>query len=241
MFNLLISLAAFALVAVALYFTTGIGIVYSSLIGLVVFATVYFLLMRMIMKKVGAVMEIAQRDLQNNRVEKVIKTLEGGLELGQWQFFVRPQINAQIGTVLYLKKDFAEAFEYLKKGFVRHWVAMGMLAITYMKKNKNQKMIETFEKGVSGSKKEPVLWNLYAYCLEKTGEREKAISVMERAIKKIPDHELLKANLEALREGRKMKMMPYGDLWYQFHLEKTGAIMKQQTRAVQGRRKMVRR
>jgi hypothetical protein len=51
----------------------------------------------------------------------------------------------------------------------------------------------------------------------------------------------LLANLEALQEGKKMKMKGYGDLWYQFHLEKQGSIIKQQTKAAQGRRKTVRR
>jgi hypothetical protein len=36
-------------------------------------------------------------------------------------------------------------------------------------------------------------------------------------------------------------MQPYGDLWFQFHLEKTGTLMRLHTKAVQGRRKMVRR
>jgi hypothetical protein len=35
-----------------------------------------------------------------------------------------------------------------------------------------------------------------------------------------------------------MKMMEWGELWYQFHLEKTGNLVKEQTRAMQGRRKM---
>jgi hypothetical protein len=38
-----------------------------------------------------------------------------------------------------------------------------------------------------------------------------------------------------------MKMKGYGDLWLQFHLEKPGTLIKQQTKAVQGRRKIVRR
>jgi hypothetical protein len=44
-----------------------------------------------------------------------------------------------------------------------------------------------------------------------------------------------------LKTGKKMKMKGYGDLWLQFHLEKPGTLIKQQTKAVQGRRKIVRR
>jgi hypothetical protein len=36
-------------------------------------------------------------------------------------------------------------------------------------------------------------------------------------------------------------MLAYGEMWYQFHLEKPGSIVRQQTKAIQGRRKIVRR
>ncbi|HKK01213.1 MAG TPA: tetratricopeptide repeat protein [Desulfuromonadales bacterium] len=241
MFNILISLGLFTVVAVVLKAVFALNVWLSSLIAVAVFALVYVLLTRIVMKKVGALMETAQRDIQAGRTEKAIATLKSGFKYGNWQLYVKPQLNAQIGTILYLKRDFSEAFDYLKKGFVRHWVAMGMLAVCYMKRNKTDKMIETFEKAVSASKKEALIWNIYAFCLEKVGNHEKAISVMEKGLKKAGNDERLQGNLEALREGKKMKMMAYGDIWYQFHLEKTGAIVKQQTKAVQGRRRIVRR
>ncbi len=241
MINLAISLLLSALVTVVLGQLVGLNLWLASLIGLVVFTVAYLLLTRHVMKQIAALMEIAQRDLQAGRAEKAIKTLESGYRWARWQFYVKAQLNAQIGTVLYLKRDFTEAFPYLQKAFVRHWVAMGMLGVTYMKRNKTGKMIETFEKAVAGSKKEPLLWNLYAFCLEKVGEQDKAIAVLEKGIKKTGGDERLQGNLEALKEGRRMKMKGYGDMWYQFHLEKPGAIMKQQVKAIQGRRKIVRR
>jgi tetratricopeptide (TPR) repeat protein len=240
MLNLAISLIVSSIVAVALSILAGLDYWIAILASLAVFTAVYVLLIRYVMKKISALMETAQRDIQAGRTEKAIKTLQSGFKYSNWQFYIKGQINAQIGMILYLKRDFAEAFEYLQKGFVRHWVAMGMLAICYMKRNKTSKMIETFDKAVTVTKKEPLLWNLYAFCLDKVGEKEKAVSVLEKGLKKIAD-ERLQANLEALKEGRKMKMKAFGDLWYQFHLEKPGAIIKQQTKAIQGRRKIVRR
>jgi hypothetical protein len=61
---------------------------------------------------------------------------------------------------------------------------------------------------------------------------------MEKGLKKAGANDILKVNLALLREGKKMKMMEWGELWYQFHLEKTGNLVKEQTRAMQGRRKM---
>jgi len=241
MLNLVISLLVSIIVTVVLNTLAGLKIWYASLASVAVFAVVYILLTRYFMKKISGLMETAQRDIQAGRTEKAVKTLQSGFKYAGWQFYVKSQLNAQIGMILYLKREFTEAFDYLQKGFVRHWVAMGMLAICYMKRNKTAKMIETFDKAVAATRKEPLLWSLYAYCLEKVGEKDKAISVLEKGLKKAGQDERLQANLEALKEGKKMKMKAFGDLWYQFHLEKPGALIKQQTKAIQGRRKIVRR
>ncbi|MFA5515365.1 MAG: hypothetical protein WDA20_03680 [Desulfuromonadales bacterium] len=241
MYNMLISLLIGTLVAGLLAAFSGIPLWGAFLVGLLLFTATFFLLSRMMFKKIGGLMETAQKDLQAGRVEKAVKTLESGYKYARWQFYTRPQIDAQIGTIYYLRRDFAPAFEYLKKAHVRHWVAMGMLAICYMKRNKPSKMIETFDKATAGTRNEPLLWNLYAYCLERVGEKEKAIAKLEKGLKKVKGDERLQGNLEALKEGKKMKMKGYGDMWLQFHLEKPGALVKQQTRAIQGRRKIVRR
>lgn len=240
MYMLLISLAAGLVLNIGLLFA-GVNVWLATLCALLLMVAVFLLGARHVMKKINALMETAQKDLQANRIDKAIKVLQSGLKYAPWQFYVKGQINSQIGSVYYLKREFNEAFPYLEKGFFRNWAAMGMLAICYMKRNKQAKMIETFESAVTGSKKEPLVWNLYAYCLDQVGEHEKAIAVMEKGVKKVGGHELLESNLALLREGKKMKMLPYGELWYQFHLEKPGTIIKQQTKAIQGRRKMVMR
>lgn len=241
MINLAISLAIYIGVVVLLQFTAGLESWANALIGLAVAGVAYFLLSRRILKKLTAVMETVQRDMMANRAEKAIKTLEAAMPLGKWQFLVTSQLHSQIGSLYYLKRDFGKAFEHLPKGFSRHWPSMGMLAICYMKRNKRDKMVQTFEKAVGLTRKEPLLWNLYAYCLDKVGDHAQAVEVMEKGLKKTGGDENLQHNLEALSSGRKMKMQAYGDLWYQFHLEKPGAIVKKQTKAMQGRRKIVRR
>ena len=96
-------------------------------------------------------------------------------------------IHSQIGTIHYLKRDFAKAFDELKQGFSRHWVGMGMLGVCYLHKNKTKEMIDTFDKATMVNKKEPVLWSLYAYCLERVGQRDKAIATLEKGLKKVGD------------------------------------------------------
>jgi len=241
MFNLIISMLLSLVVSFILNRVIGLEVWIAIACSVAAFALCYFLISRHLMKKIGVIMESAQRDVQANRAEKAIKTLEDGYKYSNWQFYIKTQINSQIGTILYLKRDFAGAFPYLQKSFVRNWIAMGMLAICYMKKNKTNKMIETFEKATSANKKESLLWALYAFCLDKSGERAKAISVLEKAQKKGCNDEGITGNLALLKDGKKMKMKSYGDMWFQFHLEKPGSIIKKQTKAMTGRRKMVRR
>jgi tetratricopeptide (TPR) repeat protein len=237
MYNILISLAI-GLIAGTLVALSPLGLWGGLFVFVLVTVASIFVLTRIVMKKVTAIMDVVQKDLQANHPEKAIKVLETALVYAPWQVYLKGQIRSQIGMIHFLRRDFSTAFEFLKDGFIRNWPAMGMLAVTYMKKNKPSLMIDAFEKTVAANKKEPMLWNLYVYCLEEIGQHGKAIEVMEKGLKKTGGNDILNANLVLLREGKKMKMKEWGELWYQFHLEKTGNLVKEQTRAMQGRRKI---
>ena len=240
MLSLLISLAVGAVVITVLLLADLMHPSLSVILGILAFGGVYVLIIRQVMLKMNAAVEVAQKDMAAQRVEKAIRVIEDvQKKFSPWQFFVKQQMNSQIGSIHYLRRDFSKAFEYLEQGFSRHWVGMGMLAICYMKRTQNGKMVDTFEKAVAVTRKESLLWSLYAFCLEKIGERDKAVKVLERGLKKLPGDERMTENLKLLQDGKKMKMQAYGDLWLQFHLEKTGTLMRLHTKAVQGRRKMV--
>jgi tetratricopeptide (TPR) repeat protein len=235
MYNLLIS--AGAAVAVLLILLFGFKLVWwgSAMIALVVFLGVFVLFSRITMKKVSAAIEAAGKDLQGQRFEKAIRELKDALQYGKWQIYVGGQLNAQIGMIYYMKRDFSNAFPYLEKAFFKNWAAMGMLGICYMKRQKKDKMIATFEKALQWSSKESLFWNLYAYCLVECGETSKAKEILEKGLKKMPGDAHIKENLESLQQGKKMKMRHYGDMWYQFHLENMAAIQKHQMAAMGGR------
>jgi tetratricopeptide (TPR) repeat protein len=235
MYNLLIS--AGAGVAVLLILLFGFKLVWwgSLLISLPVMAGIFLLFSRITMKHVMAAIEIAGKDLQAQRFEKAIRELKDALKYGKWQIYVDGQLNSQIGMIYYMKRDFANAFPHLEKSFFKNWAAMAMLAICYMKRQKKDKMISTFEKAVQWNQKESLLWNLYAYCLNESGESTKAKEVLEKGLKKLPEDPHLKENLEHLNSGKKMKMRSYGDMWFQFHLENMAAIQKHQMATMGGR------
>jgi Tfp pilus assembly protein PilF len=238
MYNILIASGA-AIVDFLLLYYFGLTWWGALIVAMFLFVGVYFFIARHVMKKVTVIMETAAKDLQGQRVEKAIREMQSAFRFGKWQFTVNGQINAQIGMVYYMKRDFTTAFPYLEKAFIKNWAAMGMLAISYMKRNKSDKMRETFEKAVQVTPKESLLWNLYAYCLVEIGDSAKAKEVLERGLKKLPGEERIKLNLEALQEGKKMKMKSFGDMWLQFHLERPNVIMKQQVAAMGGMKRRV--
>ena len=123
MLNFLIAFIFGTLSAVPFNLVYNLELMYCGLISIALFTVVYLLLAKRTMNKVMKLVESAQHDMQANRVERALATLNDGFKYTKWQFYVKGQINAQIGTLLYLKKDFAKALPYLEKSFVRHWVA----------------------------------------------------------------------------------------------------------------------
>ena len=254
MYNIIISLflglATYAVIAFALNLAWWIALI----AAMVVMTAVFYLISRIVMKKLEAIMSGAMKDLQTQRVtsremqiqlvDRAIKEMQAAFQYEKWQIYVGGQVNASIGMLYYIKRDFNAAFPYLQKGFFKNWVTMGMLGVYYLKKNKKEKMIETFEKAVLGSPKESLLWALYAYCYCETGDIGKAKEILKKGLKKLPGNEDLKMNLALLDDGKKMKMSGYGEMWYQFHLESTASLQKQQQMASMTggmKRKVVRR
>ncbi len=199
-------------------------------------ASMYFL-GKNVMTIVNDIVNNAMKELQAGRVDNSIRILNTGYKYINRHPFIKSQLNAQIGVIYYVKKDFDKAFEYLKDSFVKHWVAQGMLAVIYMKRYDQKMMKEIFEKATRANSNEGFLWNLYAYCLSKVGKQEEAIEVLVRAKKKNPMDDKIAGNLNALQNNDKFKMKNYGDLWYQFHLEKIPTSQRQKIVNTYGRRK----
>lgn len=236
MYSILVCAAAGVAVFLVLLLAFKLSWWLSLLIGLVVFTAIFVVVSRIIMKKVMEALEQAGKDLQAQRFEKGVRGMKDALRYGPWQLYVGRQINSQIGMAYYIKRDFSNAFPYLEQAFFKNWVAMGMLAICYLKRQKRDKMEQTFEKAVQWNSKEALLWNLYAYCLsEECNDTAKAKEVLGRGLKKLPGNTHLSENLDHLNNNRKMKMRGFGDAWYQFHLESLGQLQKHQMAAMGGR------
>lgn len=168
------------------------------------------------MEKAGRATSPKQRDAA---LDKGIEILKSGLALQKQQFMVAPQLNAQIGQIYYVRKEFDRARPFLEKAYKRNWASRAMLACIYFMKEDFDTMTTVFEEAVKKNEKESLLWNLYAWCLWKAKRKDDAIAVLVRGAEKTGNDERIKSNLENLRNNKKMKMRAWQEQWYQFHLE----------------------
>jgi tetratricopeptide (TPR) repeat protein len=218
--NLALALLAAAVGVLVSALGFHLGALATALPALALFAGVFLLLNRLTSQRVQALMGTVQQDLQAGRVEKAMATLRACFPLARWQFLLASQLHANLGMLLYMRKDFDEALPHLQKSFFRDWMAFATLGSLYCLRNQPGPMEKAFERSVSVGKKEGLAWSVYAFAWQKLGEREKAQQVLARAVEANPSDDRLKANLSALQNKKKMKMRSYEPAWYQFHLER---------------------
>jgi tetratricopeptide (TPR) repeat protein len=221
MYNLLISIAVGVAVSLAVALGTSLGIVAAIVPGVLALTVAYFVLMRRTWKRLEVLFEAMQKEVQAQKLDKAIQTLQGGFALAPWQFLVASQLHSNIGILHYLKQDLDGALPHLEKSFSKNWIARGMLGAARYRKKDLAGAKKVLEDAVVSNKKEGVVWSLYAWILEEEGQHEQAIAVMARAARALPNDEKVKGTLEALQNRKKLKLgKVYAEQWYQFLLER---------------------
>jgi len=226
MYNLLIAFAAGVVVTVAVRLA-GLPILAGVIPGVLVFLGAYILLARRVAEKLKALVNTAQKELQSisspreqaPKVAKAVKILEQGLQYDRWQIMVASQVHGQIGILHYMTKDYAAAEPHLLKSSNRDPMSQAMLGALHYQRKQYAPMTEAFERAVKAGKKEGLVWAVYAWCLQQTKERDKAIGVLGRAVAANPSDEKLKAALTALQNDKRLKMRAWEPMWWQFNLE----------------------
>lgn len=227
MFTLLAAIAAGLVAGIASFFVVGPW--GAILPALVVFGLVYFFGMRAVNKQLGAGMLAVQNELRARRIDAAITMLEAlKAKFGKRAFFTSAQIDGQIGSIHFMKKDFEKARPYLERAFVRMWDAKTMLAVLLAKKKENLAAVDAMMEKVSKySPKQGLMWSTWAYLHWKAGDADGAIRILGRGKEVLGESDaVLAQNLLALQNGKKMKMKGYGDAWYQFHLEEHPMVME---------------
>jgi len=226
MYNLLIAFAAGVVVTVAVRLA-GLPLLAGVVPGVLIFLGAYVLLARRIAERLKALVAAAQKELQSissarereTKVAKAVKTLEQGLQYDRWQFMVASQVHGQIGILHYMMKDYAAAEPHLSQASNRDAMAQAMRGALHYQRKEVGPMTAAFERAVKAGKKEGLVWAVYAWVLQQSKEREKAIGVLGRAVAANPSDEKLKAALTALQNDKRMKMKPWEPMWWQFNLE----------------------
>jgi tetratricopeptide (TPR) repeat protein len=204
--------------------------------AVLVLLIVYFVLARRTSNQLQAIMEQAGKAIQRQKVDEARRVLETARPLGRWQFLVAGQIEAQLGALAYLERDWKKARAHLDKAFSRNWMAQGMLAAMDLREKDAAAGIERLEKASGFAKKEALFWGLYAYILAESKQQDEALEVLARGLKVMPENEGLKGLQKAIsNKRRKLKMGTlFGNQWYTFFPEQF-PVRRYQNAAMQGR------
>jgi len=199
------------------YLNIGFGI----FIGLFIGVALFFFLTRHYTKKLQAVFTDANFDLQKQNFSRAVEVLKEGYRFNKYAFLVKAQIDSQIGIILYTQKKFGEAYKYLQKSNPRITLGYTMMIIGHIKNNKKEKVDKDIELLIKFNKKDPFVYSVSAYLYsEELNNREKALEILNKAIKVMPDNQKIKDHLTAFQNNKQYKMDKYGEMWYQLMLDR---------------------
>ena len=199
-----------------------------------VLAIVFFILNRRTMKKIQAIMGSVEQMMQNvqslpsemartHLIDKAIEQLKTAYRYKNYQFGLASNIDAQIGMFYYVQSRFKEAEPYLANAFPQNWTAVAMYGCLLYRKDDIDGMKRAFDRAIKYSRKQPMLYNLYAWCLLEKKQRDAALKVLNDGLMYNAGDETTKENLNLLKIAGKRKMRGYRMPWYQFLLEKPPA------------------
>lgn len=180
----------------------------------------------------------AAQQLMEKKTEHAVEILKRGLEYSDWQLGSRASLNAQIGMVIFSnnifqaaqgqKNKLGDAIPYLEESLVKGmwanllkalWHAWLRLAVCHFRVTQDfASVTRVMEQVCSAARTEGFVWSVYGWFYMQKKQRTEAIEVLARGLEESKDPQL-KANLEALQNGKSLKMGDYGNLWWSLGLE----------------------
>ena len=228
MYSILISLAIGALLGVGYTLLDWWqGWAMGLIVGVLAAVTCFIVLSRILAKRFEPRFLQAQKQLQSGSTQLAVSTLEDLLPLARWQVMLRGQIYAQLGILAYGMEDEKRAVEYLEKASYRAADAQMALAAILFRRKEQKRAFDVMEATIKANKKQILNYHAYAFMLNKSGQRDKAIEELQRGLKVEPSNESTKDNLLRLQNDRKLNMKRFGMQWYALRLEKPPASMRQ--------------
>jgi len=228
-YNLLISLA------IAVAFGVGWtlldlwqGWAMGTWLGIITFIASFMIIGRILKRRIEPAIMAAHKQAEAGKAQLALRSLESLLALGRWQPLLKGQLNAQIGILRYSQGEQDKALVYLAKSSARVAEAQMFRASILFRRGHFDEAKEVLDLTTRFNKKHVLLANVYAYLLEKKGQRTEAIAQLNRLLKQEKLNEATKDNLLRLQNDKKMNMKRFGMPWYALQLEKPPASMGQQ-------------
>ncbi len=169
----------------------------------------------------------AQKQAQARQFKLAISTLETILPFASWQIMLKAQVHSQIGVFHFADRNEDKALEHLSQGSMRTPDAQLILASIHFKKDNLEKMRTALDMTIKLNKKQILLYNAYAFMLNRKGLNEEAIQILQNGLKVDAENDTTKDNLLRLQNNKKMNMKPFGMNWYTLQLEKPPLSMMQ--------------
>ncbi|MEL6346918.1 MAG: hypothetical protein AAFV53_27645 [Myxococcota bacterium] len=238
MYNLLISVA----ISVALFgvgFATTGEWVAGVIPGTIALGVTYFLLMRRTGRQLEVIMNTAmgefqkmqqpmsaeQQRINEQHMARGKEILESGLALAPWQFLIAEQIEAQLGSLAYMKMDYAAARPHLEKSWTRNWQAQTMLALLDFREGKNEDALARLGKQTGNGGKDPTFWAVYATVAYRAKEKDIALRAINEGLEKNEGSDLLQTLADQLRNKKPLTPEMMGQPWLQFFPEDARKVM----------------
>ncbi len=214
----LLGLVSFLLVAV--FFDTLAAFVPGILVFLI--AAVVLLLRRK--RSVDAEMQQIVPMLQRRDVDGARRFLrEMGKRQGPWMPMLGRQIEAQLGMLDYFQLRFDEALPRLEKGSWQNWMGQVCIGAIHFRKKRLDEAWKWLEKAVGTAPKEDLTYVVYAILATRAGDRDRALSVLDRGLKKLPESVRLKDLYGRVANKKKIKTAKLGEAWFHFFPEDLAA------------------
>jgi tetratricopeptide (TPR) repeat protein len=224
MFTILLAALAGLLVGEGSYLLLGAAFKHAKaweavLLGISASLGLAVLLLRRAGARVEPLMKSVEKHIAGGRRELALKALRDGVSLGRWNPLLPGQLRVQIGILEYAAGNLDEAGKQLARASRYPWLSRAYLGCVHFKRHDTKAMKRAFDTAIRVGDKEGVAYALYAHCLLAQNERAEAVAVLERGLKKLPGDHRLQTNLELAKEGKKLKVAPYGEDWSRFLLD----------------------
>lgn len=202
--------------------------------SLVVFAVVWILWNRRLMKRLQPEMERIQRLMQDRQLDAALAAFEALLPLGKWVPLLRGQVLAQMGMLANFQGNQERAIQLLEGASLRAGDARLMLACIHFKRNDAKRAIQILQLAAAVNKKHALLHNTLAWMLHKSDRNDEAQQVIAAFLKRDPNNAPSKDNLLRLQNRTRMTMQGFDMQWYALGLEHPPQTMGQMRRAPNG-------